>query len=299
MCDKYENILDPLTGLYIHENCHIDYHTDCDESENIFNHLTGLYVHQDCDESENILDPLTGLYVHQDCDENSNSNSNEECIDNSDLHNNNNNNVCEISVSVNDLFSSNINLAILSNYEDNKNESKFASIILPELKIDYLSLTKIFFYDFGKSFSVHILDKIWCGLKNFSLINTVLEKYTELNDINRNEIQPIKMIQLHKECSIKKITKIANKVVALNLSEFNNALGSLDVREDRNICANIIINLFFNSLNIGVKLTLRFVISNIPHKLIGKISDDNMVEFKLDSHDLVDNTMSIIFINDC
>ena len=247
------------------------------------------------------MDPLTGLYIHEDCDEdsnsNSNSNSNEECIYNPVLHNNS---VCEISVSVNDLFSSNVNLAILSNYEDNKNESNFASIILPKIKIDYLSLTKIFFNDFGKSFSVHILDKIWSGLTNFSLINTVLEKYKELNDITRDKIQPIKMIQLLKECSIKKITKIANKVVALNLSEFNNALGSIDVREDRNICANIIINLFFNSLNIGVKLTLRFDISNIPHKLIGKLHDDNdndNVEFNFNSLALVDNTISIIFEN--
>lgn len=259
-----------------------------------------------CDEGEKILDPLTGLYVPvSDCGDNCDCEDEHSQIPpinppanpdtNSEVHPKS-----KLSVSLDNLFSPEcvcqcVNLAVLFNYEDDKVDSDFAEVFLPELKIDYSSLTKIFFNDFGKSFSGHILDKIWNGLTNFSLANTVLEKYEELNDIDRDKIPPVKMIQLHKECAIKKITKTAKKVVALNLCEFTNALSSVDVREDGNICTNITFNLFFKSLDIGVKLTLRFAISDVPLELIGKLANDDKAIFNFGDKKIEDDSVTIIF----
>jgi len=261
----------------------------------------------DSDEYENVLDPLTGMNVSV-----NNFDDNHVChphvCDDEHPH------VCDdkhvahhhpsifkpnLSLSLEDLFTSDsacqcVNLAVLFNYNDDKNDSEFAEIFLPELKIDYSSLTKIFFNDFGKGFSPHILDKIWAGLTNFSLANIILEKYEELNNVSRDKIPPVKMIKLHKECAIKKITKSAKKVVALKLSEFTNALSSVDVREDGNICANVTFNLFFNSLNIGVKLSLRFAICDVPSELIGKLSEDNKTGFNFDYVDNDDYSVSVV-----
>ena len=115
-----------------------------------------------------------------------------------------------------------------------------------------------------------------------------------VNNINRHKIPPIKMIKLHKECAIKKITKSAKKVVALKLSEFTNALNSVDVREDGNICANVTFNLFFNSLNIGVKFSLRFAICDVPCELIGKLSEDTKTGFNFDDVDNDDYSVSVV-----
>lgn len=259
-----------------------------------------------CEEGEKVLDPVTGLYVSvggcgdcgDDCDcedehEHATPQTTSPVVPTPVPKS-------KLSVSLGDLFSPEcvcqcVNLAVLFNYEGEKNDTEFAEVFLPELKIDYSALTKIFFNDFGKSFSGHILDKIWGGLTNFSLANTVLEKYEEINDIDRDKIAPVKMIQLHKECAIKKITKIAKRVVALKLSEFTNALSSVDVREDGNICANITFNLFFNSLDIGVKLTLRFAISDVPQELIGKLSEDDKAVFDFGNVNNEDDSVSIIF----
>jgi hypothetical protein len=246
----------------------------------------------DSNEYENVLDPSTGLYVpvsnenNHDCDKE--DTFPEVCDDKCpSIAKHHHHSIPNLSLSLGDLFTPDsacqcVNLAVLFNYNDDKNDSEFAEIFLPELKIDYSSLTKIFFNNFGKGFSPHILDKIWAGLTNFSLANIVLEKFEELNNINRDKIPAVKMIKLHKECAIKKITKIAKKVVALKLSEFTNALSSVDVREDGNICANVTFNLFFNSLSIGVKFSLRFAICDVPHELIGKLSEDNKTGFNFD-----------------
>jgi hypothetical protein len=272
-----------------------------------------------CDISEKILDPITGLYV---CCENCNEICNETCSDYSENYSENyseksseksneeenaemnNKKPPKLSVLISDLFTPDcvcqcVNLAVLFNYEDEKDDTNFATIFLPEFKIDYKTLTKVFFNDFGKNFSNHILDKIWSGLTGFSLANTVLEKFEDLNGIDRNKISAIKMIQLHKECAIKKITTNAKKTYALSLSEFTNALSSVDVREDGNICANIVLNLFFNSLKIGVKITLRFAISDVPKNLIGKLSNDDNIGFKFCKEKHINDFVTIVLEDDC
>ena len=62
-----------------------------------------------------------------------------------------------------------INMAALFNYSDEKDESNFANIYLPEIVISYKNLEKIFFSKCGKSFSPYILNKIWKGIKEEEL----------------------------------------------------------------------------------------------------------------------------------
>ena len=164
-----------------------------------------------------------------------------------------------------------VTLAALFNYEDDKLDNNFSEKTLTEINIDYEVFKKVFFNDAGKSFSTNILNKIWCGIKNFSLASYVFESYEEKTGKHRDTISSIKKVQLYKECAISSITSVIRKIYALNLYEFNNACGSVDVREDGVICSNIVLHLFLNSLELGIKINLRFAISNIPRKLIGKI----------------------------
>jgi len=60
-------------------------------------------------------------------------------------------------------------------------------------------------------------------------------------------------------------------------------LGSVDAREDGNICTNITINLYFPSLDIGLKIVMRFAVSDVPQHLIGKVSSDDSICFDFNS----------------
>lgn len=162
-------------------------------------------------------------------------------------------------------------LAALFNYEDDKQDSNFPEKTMTEIHLTYEVLKKVFFNDAGKSFSTNILNKIWSGIKNFSLASHIFDVYEQKTGQHRDTISPIKKVKLYKECAISSITSIIRKVYALNLYEFNNACGSVDIRDDGVICTNIVLHLFFNSLELGVKIILRFAVSNIPRKLIGKM----------------------------
>ena len=188
-----------------------------------------------------------------------------------------------------------VNLAVVSNYTDDKDETKFSEIRLGEIKITYDTLVKIFFNDIRKGFSSHVLGKIWRGIKNFSLASVVFEKFEEQTGIDICNISPSKKVKLHKECAFSNLNTIIKKSFGLTLSEFLVALGSVDVREDGNICANIMINLFFPSLNIGLRIVMRFAVSDVPKRLIGKISCEDQLRF--DFSDCCDDndTATIVF----
>ena len=103
-----------------------------------------------------------------------------------------------------------------------------------------------------------------------------------MDNINRNNLPSLLKIKLHKECSFSKITLKANKVVALNLNELNNALGSIDVRLDGKLCVNTIFHLYSNVLNVGVKIVLRFAISDVPECIRGKVTSEDDLDFMFD-----------------
>jgi hypothetical protein len=48
-------------------------------------------------------------------------------------------------------------------------------------------------------------------------------------------------------------------------------------------------------LNIGVKLTLRFAISEVPIELIRKLYKDSKVRFNFDDIDSVDYSVSVVY----
>lgn len=192
----------------------------------------------------------------------------------------NNDHNTKLSVLSKDLYSNDINnqcvtMAVLFNYNDEKDVSKFANINLPEIKIKYNALIKLFFSDIGKGFSSHFLNKIWKGITNLSLSDKVLTQYEKLTEIDRRNIPALNKVKLYKECTIDKISTVANRILGLNLQEFNIALGSVDIREDCTISSIIPIHLFFESIKVGVIITIKFSISNIPQQLINKHSSTN------------------------
>ena len=188
-----------------------------------------------------------------------------------------------------------VNLAVVSNYTDDKDESQFSEIRLGEIKINYDTLVKIFFNDVRKGFSSHVLGTIWKGVKNFSLASVVFEKFEDQTGIDRDIINPSKKVKLHKECAFSNLNSIIRKSFGLTLAEFLVALGSVDVREDGNICANIVINLYFPSLDVGLRVVMRFAVSDVPKNLIGKVSSDEHMKFDFSDSSDENDTAEIVY----
>jgi len=207
----------------------------------------------------------------------------------------------KLSISLHDLYTPDcncqcVNLAVLSNYSDNKEGiTNFGSVNLPEIKINYNTFSKIFFNDVGKGFSPHILNKIWKGVKNFSLTSAVLEHFEKETGNDRDQILSLEKIQLHKECAIDKITSIMKKTYGLNQQEFNYALGSIEMREDNNICAKVTLSLFFDSLQVGIDVGIRFAVSDVPQELIGKVTSDEKIDFDFAPDETAVAEVSIVF----
>ena len=172
-----------------------------------------------------------------------------------------------------------VNMAALFSYRDEKDDSTFSDIFLPEIAIEYETLVKIFFADAGKGFSTHILNKIWKGIKGLCLANTYFETYEAKTGIDRDKIPAVSKIRVHKECSFPRITLKASKIVALNLVELNNALGSVDLRLDGNLCVSTVFHLFCETLGVGVKVTLRFAVKNVPEAVRGTTANDEDIIF--------------------
>lgn len=298
---------DPVSGYFIsNKNCFfLDTKSEDNNSEYNYDPVSGNFISNNkiCysyNKCENNYDPVSGNYLS--CNESFYSDNNS---DNTSDNNSENNDEPKqkLSILMNDLYPSDcdsqcVNLAVLLNYNDDKNESKFADIRLPEIKIKYITLTKLFFNERGKRFSPYVLNKLWKGIKNLSLSSMILDKYEELTGIDRDNISAIKKIQLYKECSIDKLTPLITKVYGLTQHEFNCALGSVDVREDGNICTNIIFQLYFKSLEIGVKITFKFALSDFPKDLIGKFNSENKTEFDFKTNVSCSKSTEIVLSED-
>ncbi len=288
---------DPTTGQLISDNnTHLD--NDCNKQHNsYYDPTTGK---QTTDKIVNV-----DLRYIVNVDNNCNSNEDDCCDNYSDTcsDNNSSNINCidplannTLSLLREDLYSSETNrqcvtMAVLFNYNDNKNISNYGNINLPEIKIDYHVLTKVFFNSMGKGFNSNFLNRLWKSLTNFSLANKVLSHYERTTGLDRSSIPALNKVKLYKECAIDKISAVASKSFGLNLQEFNCALGSVDLRDDCTICSTVVIHLFFDSVNVGLVIVLKFSIHNTPKHLIGKIST-------------VDETVDTVFdfttpINNC
>ena len=78
-------------------------------------------------------------------------------------------------------------------------------------------------------------------------------------------ISSLTKIKVYKEACIgNSITEIANVLVALRKDEFIDSLQSINKRDDGNVCANVYVNLYFKSLDIELKIRIRFAISDVP-----------------------------------
>lgn len=177
-----------------------------------------------------------------------------------------------------------VTMAAFYNYDDDKDEENFTNIYLPEIVIDYCSLVKVFFSNFNKGFSKNLLNTIWKSIKGLNLANVFLKKYEEINNTDRDLIPAAKKLKLYKECSFFKITDKAKKSIVLNLEEFNNALGNIDVRLDGKVCSSVVFHLFSESLQIGTKIVLKFAIKDVPEHVRGVINDDNSVVFDFSNY---------------
>jgi hypothetical protein len=163
-----------------------------------------------------------------------------------------------------------INIAALFNYDNEKSETAFTTIVLPEISISFHSLVKLFFCHSGKSFNPFVLNKIWSSIKGLKLANFFIRTYEEKNNINQHFIPALTKIRLHKECSFDKITNKMKKIIALNLNELVNAFDTVEPRPDGKIYTSICFYLFSEALQVGLNVTLPVAVSNIY--------DDNYIE---------------------
>jgi len=177
-----------------------------------------------------------------------------------------------------------ITIAALFNYSDDKDEANFENIYLPEIKMSYKNLIKLFFVKCGKRFSPYILNQIWKGIKGLSLTNIFLKTFSSVYNTDYEELTASAKIKLYKECSFSKITTKAYKINSLNLEELNNALGSVESRMDGSLSSNIIFHLYSPTLNVGVKVILKIIISDVPECVRGVINDENSIEFDFSNY---------------
>lgn len=198
---------------------------------------------------------------YNDCCDNTNTEYNHVFF----THNNNNIHVSseELNIFENDC----INIAILSNYYDKKDDSQFSKLYLPEISMTYNSLEKIFFNSTGKSFSPFILNKIWNSIKGLNLVNEYLKIFEKKTEISRNELSIVSKIKLYKECSFSSITSKASKLFALNLNELNSILISGQYREDEKNYVSINFLLYSEILQIGINIILPILLTNIQNSL--------------------------------
>jgi len=237
------------------------------------------------DENKSVFSLESSHNVHLDaCD--INETYSETCCEDDIFLNYNNKN---IPVLFNDIYSpeeqnQSVTMAAFYNYDDDKDEKNFTNIYLPEIVIDYCSLVKVFFANFNKGFSKNLLNTIWKSIKGLNLANVFLKKYEELNDIDRELIPASKKIKLYKECSFFKITDKANRCVVLNLEEFNNALGNIEIRLDCKICSSVVFHIFSESLKIGTKIVVNFAIKNVPEHVRGVVNENNSVVFDFSNY---------------
>ena len=170
-------------------------------------------------------------------------------------------------------------MAALFNYSDDKDTSKFANIYLPEITISYNNLKKIFFTNYDNKFSPNIFNQFWRAIRGLSLSNVFLKTYESIYDLNADDLPAISKIKLYKECSFSHITLKAFKLVALNLEEFKHAFGSIN-RKNGTLYATTIFHFYSETLKVGIKITTRFAVKNVPNNHIKKENDDNNILFE-------------------
>jgi hypothetical protein len=175
-----------------------------------------------------------------------------------------------------------INIGVLSNYYDKKDDSKFSPLYLPEISITYNSLIKLFFNCSGKNFTPFILNKIWNSVRGLNLVNEFLKVFEKKTELNRNDLSTVSKIKLYKECSFSSITTKASKIFALNFDELNNTLSSGQYRDDGKIYVSINFLLYSETLEIGVNIMLPLLLSNVPNSLYIN-SNESAVLFDFDS----------------
>lgn len=172
-----------------------------------------------------------------------------------------------------------INMAALFNYLDEKDETNFTNVYLPEKNMSYNEISNLFFSNFGKYFSSQILNQYWNEIKGLSLLNIFSKTFENINNVNYDNLSSKIKIKLYKECSFSKITTKAYKIFALNLEEFQNSLKSIEPRLDGSLCASTIFHLYSDVLNVGIKITQKFIINNIPDHLKKSVNNDNLIIF--------------------
>lgn len=236
--------------------------------------------------NENLSTSSQSIHLNTSNINNNNENSSETTYGDDIFLNYNNKN---IPISLNDMYSpenqnQSVTMAAFYNYNDDKDESDFTNLYLPEIVMDYSVLVKVFFANFNKGFSKNLLNTIWKSIKGLNLANVFLKKYEELHDIDRDLIPASRKIKLYKECSFFKITDKAKRSIVLNLEEFNNALGNIDVRLDGKVCSSVVFHIFSESLQIGAKIVLKFAIKNVPEHVRGVINENNSVVFDFSNY---------------
>ena len=172
-----------------------------------------------------------------------------------------------------------IPIAVLSDYKGPKAECEFTSVVLPAINLTYNSLVQLFF-SCNQNFIPHVIKKIWRGITGLSLPHIFLQIYEKKHDIDRNQMCPVSKIKLYKYCNNFDIISKAYNITALKLSDFNNALPSVEPTPAGEICATVVVSLFSEAIEVGVNFTIRMIVGDIPVRLCKE--DENELGFDFD-----------------
>jgi len=169
-----------------------------------------------------------------------------------------------------------IPIAVMSDYKGSKTGCEFASVVFPAISMTYNSLVQLFF-SCNQNFIPHVIKKIWRGITGLSLPHIFLQIYEKKHDVDRNQMCAVSKIKLYKYCSNFDIITKACHITALKLSDFNNALPSVEPTAEGEICVTVVVSLFSEAIETGVNFTIRMIVRDIPQCLCKE--DENELGF--------------------
>ena len=157
------------------------------------------------------------------------------------------------------------NVIIIALLYNNRNEDLFKeykTFNLKKIEINYYNFLNLFFNDYDDGFTYNLINKIWKNNK-IPLINLILEYYEEKTNLNRNKINPIKLIELYKECFFDNITDIIERYYSVNKKVIDIIIKSSNINANLKKECVIEINLYFKSLDLSLKFKFKLILNNI------------------------------------
>ena len=152
-----------------------------------------------------------------------------------------------------------IDIAVLTNVSEPLNEELYENIYLPKINMNYTTFINKLYVSKNRYFSIYLFDDLYNKL-NFSIINEILCTFEKKLSITRDTINPIIKIKLAKEFSNLCLSHQIKRAFFLQKKEFLSLTNNIE-RGKLNV--NVTYKIYIHSLNMGINIIFRIILSNI------------------------------------